>query len=95
MTTTGRLYRAPRRWPAMVAVAAAGVLVGAGTGAGVMALTTDRPAAAVAVAHAELAAVAQLVERVAVAEVLLKREHEGEAHVRDEGPVVEALGHCR
>ncbi|MCB9441543.1 MAG: hypothetical protein H6523_15005 [Mycolicibacterium sp.] len=40
--TTGRLYRAPRRWPAMVGVAAAGALVGGGIGAGAMTLTTDR-----------------------------------------------------
>lgn len=53
MVTTGRLYRAPRRWPAMVAVGAAGVLVGGGIGAAAMELTTDRPAAAVAIATQE------------------------------------------
>lgn len=61
--TTGRLYRAPRRWPAMAAVAAAGVLVGSGIGAGVMALTTGRPTAAVAVAAQEPPAQAQPIER--------------------------------
>lgn len=44
--TTGRLYRPPRRWPAMTAVAVAGVLVGGAAGAGIVALATPRTTAA-------------------------------------------------
>lgn len=51
--TAGRLYRVRRRWPTMVAVAAAGALVGGGIGAGTVALTRDSTAAATVTATSE------------------------------------------
>lgn len=42
----GKLYRAPRRWPGIVAAASAGVLVGAAVGVGATMLTRERTAAA-------------------------------------------------
>ncbi|MFT9664980.1 Uncharacterised protein [Mycobacteroides abscessus subsp. bolletii] len=48
----GKLYRAPRRWPAVVAAASAGVLVGAVIGAGTTILTRERATAAAVTATA-------------------------------------------
>ncbi|AMW21762.1 hypothetical protein [Mycobacteroides chelonae] len=42
----GKLYRAPRRWPGIVAAASAGVLVGAVVGVGATMLTREGTAAA-------------------------------------------------
>ena len=39
--TTGRLYRAPRRWPALVSIAAAGAVVGGGVVAATLTMTNN------------------------------------------------------
>lgn len=43
--SAGKLYRAPRRWPGIVAAASAGVLVGAAIGVGATMLTSERTTA--------------------------------------------------